>query len=143
MHQLPQVNTWLRRREEVWSRYDEAFADLRIRTPARPPRDSVHARHLYTVMVDERECGIGRDAFRSALHERGIGTGVHYVGVHLQPYYRERFGWLPGDFPNATWISERTVSLPLTPHLTQQDVDRVVDGVRDVLAHASRRQRGT
>ena len=138
VHQLPHINAWLRRREAIWHRYDDAFAGVPIRTPARPPDDTVHARHLYTVMVDEAECGIGRDAFRSALHERGIGTGVHYVGVHLQPYYRERFGWRPEDFPHATWISERTVSLPLTPHLTDHDVDRVVDAVCDVLASASR-----
>jgi dTDP-4-amino-4,6-dideoxygalactose transaminase len=137
MHQLPHVNAWLRRREEIWRRYDDAFAGLAIRTPAPPPRDSVHARHLYTVMVDEAECGISRDEFRSALHEHGIGTGVHYVGVHLQPYYRERFGWRPADFPHATWISERTVSLPLTPHLSDRDLDRVVGAVHDVLASAS------
>ena len=138
VHQLPHADVWLCHREQIWQRYDEAFAGLPIRTPAPPPEDSVHARHLYTIMVDASECGIGRDAFRDALHQRGIGTGVHYVGIHLQPYYRERFGWRPEDFPHSTWVSERTVSLPLTPHLTDHEIGRVVDAVREVLAGASR-----
>jgi dTDP-4-amino-4,6-dideoxygalactose transaminase len=133
IHQLPRVAEWLRRREEVWRRYDEAFADLDVGTPAPAPAHQRHARHLYTLMVDEARCGISRDRFMEALHERRIGTGCHYVGLHLHPFYRETFGFLPTDFPNATWISERTVSLPLSPFLTDDDVDDVIGAVRDVV----------
>ena len=63
------------------------------------------------------------------LYELNIGTGVHYVGVHLHPYYRQRLGCRPEDFPNATWISERTVSLPLSPNLSEADVEAVIETV--------------
>ncbi len=64
------------------------------------------------------------------LFQLNIGTGVHYVGVHFQPYYVRRFGYRPADFPNATWISDRTVSLPLSPKLRDQDVENVIDAVK-------------
>lgn len=134
--QVPKLQESLSRREEIWRVYDEAFADLPVETPAPPDPDSVHARHLYTLHIDAEDSGISRDAFMHALHRKGIGTGVHYVGVHLHAYYRERFGWQPQDFPNATWISDRTVSLPLGPGLTDAQVERIVTAVRDVLASA-------
>ncbi len=133
IHQLPQVDAWLERRTEVWRRYDGAFADLPVATPAPDAPDQVHARHLYTLMVDEERAGISRDAFMAELHRRGIGTGVHYVAVHLHPFYRGSFGYRPEDFPNATWISERTVSLPLGPGLSDGDVEDVVQAVREAL----------
>jgi dTDP-4-amino-4,6-dideoxygalactose transaminase len=133
IHQLPRAPEWLRRREAVWRRYDEAFAGLPVTPPAPAAPDQLHARHLYTLMVDEARAGISRDGFMQALHARGIGTGCHYVGLHLHPFYRETYGYRPIDFPNATWISERTVSLPLSPFLTDRDVDDVIAAVRDVV----------
>lgn len=130
LHQLPHVEAWLRRREEIWQRYDEAFADLPVDRPAPPEPYGRHARHLYTLYIDAERAGIDRDTFMARLHAWGIGTGVHYIAVHLHPYYRERFGYRPEDFPNATWISERTVSLPLSPHLTDEDVADVIAAVR-------------
>lgn len=135
IHQLPRIGGWLARRAEIWARYDAAFADLPVETPA-PPADepgTVHARHLYTLLVDPDTAGIGRDALMQRLYQRGVGTGVHYIGVHLHPYYRETFGLEPEDFPNATHISERTLSIPLSPGLTDGDVDRVIEAVRDAL----------
>ncbi len=135
IHQLPRVDGWLQRRVEIWDRYDRAFADLPVETPA-PPADepgTVHARHLYTLLVDRDRAGLERDALMQRLYEGGIGTGVHYIGVHLHPYYRETFGYAPETFPNATFISERTLSIPLSPKLTDRDVDRVIEAVRDAL----------
>lgn len=133
VHQLPRIDERLRRREAIWRRYDEAFAQLPIRTPPPVEPDTLHARHLYTLLVDRETSGIGRDAFMQRLHERGIGTGIHYVGVHLHEYYRDRFGYQPGNFPDATWLSERTVSIPLSPHLGDPEVDRVIGAVRSSL----------
>lgn len=129
IHQLAQVEKWLDRRREIWQRYDEAFAELPVGRPAPPEPDTVHARHLYTLMVDAETCRVSRDQFIDAMHGRGIGTGVHYRGVHLHQFYRETFGYRPEDFPNATWISDRTVSLPLSPHLSDRDVERVIAAV--------------
>lgn len=133
IHQLPRVGAWRIRREEIWDRYDEAFADLPVERPAPAESGNVHARHLYTLMIDADRCGLTRDRFMHELHVLGIGTGVHYVGVHLHAYYRDRWGFRPEDFPNATWISARTVSLPLSPALSDDDVEDVVRAVRWVI----------
>ena len=136
IHQFAHLDQWLVRRREIWRRYDAAFADLPVGTPAPDDPDTVHARHLYTLMIDEARCGISRDDFMAELHRLRIGTGVHYIGIHLHPYYRERWGYQPGDFPNATWISERTVSLPLSQGLTDEDVEDVINAVRATILRA-------
>jgi dTDP-4-amino-4,6-dideoxygalactose transaminase len=133
LHQLPRVARWLRRRNEIWRRYDEAFAGLPVGRPAPEDPDTVHARHLYTLLIDPDRCGLDRDAFMQRLYEQNIGSGVHFLGVHLHPYYRERLGSRPDDYPNATWISERTVSIPLSPKLLDSDVADVITSVKQVV----------
>lgn len=133
IHQFKHLDAWLERRNRIWARYGEAFADLPVGLPAPDDPETVHARHLYALMVDEERSGVSRDDFMARLHEMKIGTGVHYVGVHLQPYYGVAFGWTGEQFPNATWISERTVSLPLSPGMTDGDVEDVVAAVRTVV----------
>jgi dTDP-4-amino-4,6-dideoxygalactose transaminase len=130
LHQLPRVEQNLLRRNAIWETYNQAFADLPVGVPAPDSLDFRHARHLYTLMVDKARAGVTRDEFMDRLHLQNIGTGVHYIGVHLHPYYRETYGYRPQDFPNATWISERTVSLPLSPKLTNGDVEDVIEAVR-------------
>ncbi len=97
--------------------------------------DTRHARHLYTLLADIENAGITRDEVLSSLHRQNIGTGVHYRALHLHPYYRETFDYAPGDFPNAEWISDRTISLPLSPKLTDDDVEDVIAAVRRALHH--------
>ena len=80
------------------------------------------------------EAPISRDALLDALAERKIGTGVHYRGVHLHPYYRDKYGLEPSDFPVASDISDRTLSLPLSPKVTDADQDDVVAALNEVLA---------
>jgi dTDP-4-amino-4,6-dideoxygalactose transaminase len=133
LHQIARVEDNLKRRNEIWQRYNEAFADLPVGLPDPDEPDTVHARHLYTLMIDKERCGVSRDEFMQRLYELNIGTGVHYIGVHLHPYYRERFGYQPEDFPNTTWISERTVSIPLSANLTDEDVVDVIRAVCEVL----------
>jgi dTDP-4-amino-4,6-dideoxygalactose transaminase len=130
--QLPRLGTWLRRREKIWAHYQEVLADLPLTRPAAPAPDTLHARHLYTVLI-QPDAPVTRDAFLSEMHRRRIGTGVHYRALHTHPYYRERWGFHPEQFPNAYAIGEHTVSLPLTPKLTDGDVDRVVQAVREIL----------
>jgi len=132
--QLPKIESWLEHRTAVWRRYDEAFADLPCRCPAPAAPDTRHARHLYTLLVDPAECGIDRDALMLRLHEKGIGTGVHYRALHVQPLYRTRLGHRAEDFPAAYEIGEQTLSLPLGADLTENEVDRVIDAVRRALA---------
>ncbi|HEX6883508.1 MAG TPA: DegT/DnrJ/EryC1/StrS family aminotransferase [Planctomycetota bacterium] len=134
LHQLPRLERWLTRREAVWQAYDRAFADLPVELPAPAERDTRHARHLYTLLVDEARAGISRDGFLNAMTERNIGVGVHYLSIPEHPYYRQRFGWKPESFPHAMEIGRRTVSLPLSAGLDDEDVADVIAAVQGVLA---------
>ena len=134
LDQLPRVAAWRARREQIWAVYDQAFAGLDVARPAPAPDHIQHARHLYTLQIAAERCGIERDDFIDAMTAAGIGTGVHYVAVHLRSYYRREFGYTPDQFPNATRISSTTVSLPLSPHLTDDDVEDVVQAVHEILA---------
>ncbi len=129
IHQIGRLGSYHDRRERVWQRYDEAFMDLPLVTPAEPDPDTVHARHLYTLLIDVDTLGTTRDEFQKAMHSQNIGTGIHFVALHLHPYYREKYGYRRGDFPNAERISDRTLSLPLSAQLSDADVDDVVDAV--------------
>jgi dTDP-4-amino-4,6-dideoxygalactose transaminase len=131
--QLPRLEGWLRRREDIWVRYDAAFADLPCWTPTPAEPGTLHARHLYTLLLDIDRLDKTRDQIMCELHQMGVGTGVHYQSLHLHKYYRERFGFRQEDYPEASWIGERTLSLPLSPKLTEAEVGRVIDGVRRVL----------
>ncbi len=133
IHQLARVERNWQRREQVWNLYMQAFADLPIGLPAPPQTDTRHAYHLFTIMIDETRCGLSRDAFLDAMNARRIGTGVHYLSVPEHPYYRQRYGWRPEQWPHAMWLGRQTVSLPLSPKLTDADVQRVIAAVRDCL----------
>lgn len=134
IHQLDRVAEGARRREQLWSRYDEAFAELPIRTPATSEVGTVHARHLYTILVDEPTSGVARDEFLSRMNKQNVGVGVHYLSVPEHPYYRERFGWLLEDYPHAARLGRSIVSLPLSSGLTDDDADDVIEAVRRCLA---------
>jgi dTDP-4-amino-4,6-dideoxygalactose transaminase len=133
IHQLARVERNWRRRQQIWNRYMEAFADLPIDLPAPPASDTKHACHLFTIMVDELRCGISRDTFLDAMNARRIGTGVHYLAIPEHPYYQQRFGWRPEQWPNAMQFGRQTVSLPLSPKLTDGDVERVIEAAREIL----------
>jgi dTDP-4-amino-4,6-dideoxygalactose transaminase len=143
IHQLARVERSWERRQALWRRYDEAFAGLPIGLPAPPETGTRHGYHLYTVMLDEQRCGIGRDDFLEAMNARRIGTGVHYLSVPEHPYYRDRFGWRPEQWPNAMRIGRQTASLPLSPAMTDADIERVIDAVTAITSGgAQARRRG-
>jgi dTDP-4-amino-4,6-dideoxygalactose transaminase len=132
LHQLPQLDRWIDRRAELWERYDLLLADLPLCTPPPPQPDTRHARHLYQVLL-EPEAPIARDGLLAGLAARNVGTGVHYRGVHLQPYYRDKYRLRAADFPVASAISERTLSLPLSPKVTERDQDDVAAALSELL----------
>lgn len=134
IHQLARVERNWQRREQIWNHYMAAFASLPIVLPARPAPATKHAYHLFTIMIDETRCGISRDAFLDTMNTRRIGTGVHYLAVPEHPYYQQRYGYRPEQWPNAMRLGRQTVSLPLSPKLTDVDVERVVGTVQSVLA---------
>lgn len=133
IHQLEKVERYAKRRLEIWHRYNEAFRNLPCWIPVPFEEDTRHGLHLYTILLDIEHLKISRDQFMMLLHRAGIGTGVHYLALHTHPYYQKQFGYKMGDFPNAEFISERTVSLPFSPKLSNHDVERIIRTVREVL----------
>jgi dTDP-4-amino-4,6-dideoxygalactose transaminase len=129
IHQLPRLDEWIARRATLWERYDELLAELPLDLPAGPEPETRHARHLYQVLVGT-DAKIDRDTLVEKMTAARIGVGVHYVGVHLQRYYRDRYGLAPESLPVAADISRRTLSLPLSPGLTEDDQIRVAEALR-------------
>ena len=138
IHQLKRLEAGLARREEIWQRYDEAFKALPVELPAPAEPGTRHARHLYTLLIKLEDLRADRDTIQQALHGENIGTGIHYMSLHLHQYYRERYGFQKHDFPNALYVSERTISLPLSTKLTDEDVQDVIEAVKKVIDKYSR-----
>ncbi|MFH1240047.1 MAG: DegT/DnrJ/EryC1/StrS family aminotransferase [Candidatus Diapherotrites archaeon] len=138
LHQLERVENNLKKREKIWKKYDDAFANLPLQTPAHVEKNTTHARHLYTILLDIKKLNKDRDFIQDALHRENIGTGIHFISLHLHKFYREKFNFSQKDFPNANYISERTISLPLSPKLNDKDVENVIESVRKVLNYYER-----
>jgi dTDP-4-amino-4,6-dideoxygalactose transaminase len=132
IHQLKRAKAFQRRREEIARRYDDGFTGLPLITPPRARDGDAHAWHLYVVRLAEG-AGVARDALIERLFAAGIGCSVHYIPLHLQPYWRDRYGLSAGSFPQSQRAFETLFSLPLYPRMSDADADRVVCAVRDAL----------
>lgn len=129
LRRLPAMHA---RRAEVARRYDEALSGLEeVQVPAHRPGIQ-HAWHLYALRLNLEQLDIDRDRFIDELKARNIGTSVHFIPVHLHPYYRDRYRFSPEDFPVAYNEYLRLVSLPLHPGLSDEDVDDVIEAVSDI-----------
>lgn len=132
--QLREIGKNLKIRTTIWHQYQKAFSKLSgITTPAPDEPDTVHARHLYALILDPKQFKITRNQFVAALQKEGVGSGVHFIPVHLQKYYRETFGYKIGDFPNAERIGLNIFSLPIYPTMNQRDIDDVVSAVTKLI----------
>ena len=131
LHQLVSLERHHARRVEIAAAYDAAFADLPIERFAPPPIGSVHAHHLYTVLIGDA-AGRTRDDVADALADAGVASSVHFQAVHLHTYYRDRFGFSRGMFPAAERIADTVLSLPLSPALSDDQVDQVIEAFRGV-----------
>ena len=139
LHQLKRLDGFLRERERLALAYDEKLAGVAgLILPQRVAYPVRHAWHLYTPLVDIDRLTIDRDRFIDELKARNIGTGLHYAAAHEFSYYAKRFGWKPADYPEAHFVSERIVSLPLFPGLSDSDQDDAVEAIRDVLGEFRR-----
>jgi dTDP-4-amino-4,6-dideoxygalactose transaminase len=130
IHQMEKIEPFYKRRQEIWNRYLTAFKDLPVVLPAPPEPETRHALHLFTLLINEQTCGISRDSFLSRMTYHNIGVGVHYLSIPEHPFYQSRYWWLPEQFPNARKIGRETVSLPLSPRLTDSDVEDVIAAVK-------------
>ncbi len=132
LHQLGRSRGFQQRRAEIAAQYDAAFAGLPLVTPPKPQPGDTHAWHLYVLRLAD-ELPIARDAFIEALFAAGIGCSVHYIPLHLHPYWRERYGLRAEDFPHSQRAFERMLSLPIYTRMSDADVQRVVEAVRGAL----------
>lgn len=132
--QLRKLEAMQARRREIVAAYQKAFASLEVfQTPvARPEVD--HAWHLYVLRLRPERLGMVRNQFIEELKTRNIGTSVHFIPIHIHPYYRDKYGYKPQDFPVAYDSYERMVSLPLSPRLSDQDVADVIEAVLELAA---------
>jgi dTDP-4-amino-4,6-dideoxygalactose transaminase len=138
IQQLKKLPRFQERRREVVRRYRAAFGELpELQVPVeRPGCES--AWHLYPLRLNLDMVTIGRNQFIEELKARNIGTSVHFIPIHLHPYYRDKYGYKPEDFPVAFANYQRLISLPLHPRLSEEDVDDVIEAVRDVVVRYRR-----
>lgn len=133
LHQLKRIDGFQAQREHIAQRFDAAFADLPLVLPPRPVNaGDLHAWHLYVVRLSDEAIaqGITRDGVIDSLFADGIGVSVHYIPLHLHPYWRDRYGLKPETFPHSQKAYERMLSLPLYTRMSEADTDRVIAAVR-------------
>ncbi|MGD0221085.1 MAG: DegT/DnrJ/EryC1/StrS aminotransferase family protein [Terriglobia bacterium] len=136
--QLGKCNAMWRRRVAIAERYNQGLSMLdAYRTPRVAPHVQ-HAWHLYVILVESDVLGIHRDQVIEELHHRGIGTAVHFIPLHLHPYYQRQWGYRAGQFPVAENYFERCISLPIYPGMTDNDVDRVIESLIDIVQKCRR-----
>jgi dTDP-4-amino-4,6-dideoxygalactose transaminase len=132
--QLRRLSEFQARRRAIVAQYQAAFSALEaLQVPVERPNVE-HAWHLYTLRLNLEQLRITRAQFIEELKARNIATSVHFIPIHLHPYYRDRYGWRPEDFPVAYWEYQRLVSLPLHPRLSDADVADVINAVYDVVS---------
>ncbi|MFC7400990.1 DegT/DnrJ/EryC1/StrS family aminotransferase [Citricoccus sp. GCM10030269] len=122
------------KRRDIAMRYIDAFMDLPVDLPSVPDDPDGHAWHLFIVRVDPKRAGHHRDQFIERMSEEGVGTSVHFIPLHLHPYWKDACGLAAADFPVASREFERAVSLPIFSSMTTEDVDKVIRATQRVLA---------
>jgi len=138
VHQLEKLERFQAQRTHLAGVYDRLLAGVpEVRCP-QTRENVVHAWHLYPIRLELERLRCSRNEFIDELRKRGIGTSLHFIPIHLHPYYREAFGFQPGDFPVAEQVYAGLISLPLYPRMQDADVERVVTAIRDIV-QASRR----
>ncbi len=138
LSQLRKLQSWLERRREIARRYDVAFAEIEVIHPLDVHPHVSHAYHLYVIRLDLARLRATRAEIFSALREEGIGVNVHYIPVHLHPFYRERFGTGAGLCPVAESAYEEIITLPLFPRMSDEEVERVITVVSKVVGSCRR-----
>jgi dTDP-4-amino-4,6-dideoxygalactose transaminase len=125
-------------RVKIAHRYSEAFAPERALQVPTVADDRTSAWHLYVLRLNLEEISITRSEMIEKLKERGIGTSVHFIPLHMHPYYRKTYGYCAEDFPVASRQYERYLSLPIFPGMTPEQVDSVIESVLEIIKAAAR-----
>jgi dTDP-4-amino-4,6-dideoxygalactose transaminase len=133
LHQLKKARAFAQRRAQIAAQYNEAFSRVpELIAPPQPPAEEQHAWHLYALRT-AGPVAIGRDHLIERLFARGIGCSVHYIPLHQQPYWRDRYGLTPQMFPQSQCVYETQLSQPIYTRMSNADVRRVIDAVIDAL----------
>jgi len=130
IHQLKRLNEFQSIRRKYADIYNREFSGMDFIDVPYVDRDIEHSRHLYIVQLRLERLSVDRAGFIEALRQMNIGTSVHFIPLHMHPYYARAFGYKPDDFPNARYVYERAVSLPLYPAMTEEDINDVVRSVK-------------
>jgi perosamine synthetase len=130
IHQLKKADSFWRERKRIAELFTEKLADAKgIITPTEKP-DRKHSWHLYIIRLDSPPSGINRDDFIKKLGESGVGSSVHYMPLHMHPYYKEKLGVEPEDFPVARKLFNHIISLPIYPGLSDSEIDKICGTVK-------------
>jgi dTDP-4-amino-4,6-dideoxygalactose transaminase len=132
IHQLKKAWQLQQKRANIAQRYDEAFADLPLLLPPKANAGDTHSWHLYVIRLTEK-APINRDVFIKQMIEKGIGCSVHYIPLHLHPYWRDTYHLQPTDFPRTLSTYQGAVSLPIYTKMTETDQEWVIKAVREIL----------
>jgi len=133
LSQMKKLEGFIQKRREIARVYDEAFAGLEEVIPLQVQSDVRAVYHIYVVQLLLERLNADRKQIFNALRAENIGVQVHYMPLHLHPYYQQEFGYRPGDFPRAGDYYDRALTLPLFPAMNEQDVNDVITAVRKVI----------
>jgi len=133
IQQLRKCDQFWQQRQYYAGLYNKGFRDVPEITVPPVGEGLQHAWHLYVIQLDLERLRIGRREFIELLKQHHISTSVHFIPLHLHPYYRDNFGYRPQDFPNASTVFDRIVSLPIYPKMTEADVQGVIETVRTIV----------
>jgi len=138
IHQLKKLDRLQDVRKTIARLYTSAFKDMPEITEPYVDEQVQHTWHLYPILINTDLLKIDRNKFIEALKLENIGTSVHFIPIHLHPYYQGRFGFKRGDFPNSEYVYERIISLPLYPRMTERDAEDVMAAVKKIVEHYRR-----
>jgi dTDP-4-amino-4,6-dideoxygalactose transaminase len=133
IQQLKKARVFQIKRQAMAACYDNAFRRLPIVLPPKAPAGDIHAWHLYVILLTD-EAPVTRDRFIELMAEKGVGCSVHFIPLHLHPYWSDRYELKPEDFPQALQAYERAVSLPLYTRMSEADQSKVINAVREILS---------
>jgi dTDP-4-amino-4,6-dideoxygalactose transaminase len=132
--QLKKLDSFIQTRQEHASYLSQSLQELPLKLPGRKG-EVKHAWHLFPILLPVEKLNIDRNYFIQALTAENIGTSVHFIPLHLHPYYQRTFGYKKGDFPVSEYVYERLISLPLYPRMTREDLDSVVEAVSKIVEY--------
>lgn len=134
IHQLKKIDKFALKREKIWNLYMQEFKNLPISLPCKIESNTTHAFHLFNICLDQNKTNIKRDVFLNKMNDNKIGVGVHYESIPMHPYYQETFDWKPSDYPNALKFGNETVSIPISPKLTDNELDKIISVTKSILS---------